>query len=80
MSKRNQQSPTAVILDGCALLWTIAWPDQGKVQDVVNLFIDLMLKYIAISDVYLYHIFWQLMLFLDVIQYPHFILLERKPY
>ena len=53
MSKRNQQSPTAVILDGCALLWTIAWPDQGKVEDVVDLFIDLMLNYIAISDVYL---------------------------
>ena len=38
-SKHVQPQPNAVILDGCALLWSQHCPDQGKVQDVVNLFV-----------------------------------------
>ena len=51
ISKRIQPPPTAVILDGCALLWTLPWPD--KVQDVVNLFVAGMLQWLTASDVYL---------------------------
>ena len=52
-SKHVQSQPNAVILAGCALLWTLHWPDQGKVQYVANLFVAQMLQWLKDSDVYL---------------------------
>ena len=34
---RNRQLPKVVILDGCALLWTVPWPaSPAKVSDFIN--------------------------------------------
>ena len=36
-SERNKMSPTVVIMDGCAVLWTVAWPaSPSYVPDFVS--------------------------------------------
>ena len=53
VSKRTQQSHTAVILDGCALIWALPWPDQGTVQNIVDSFVVEILRWLKESDIYL---------------------------
>lgn len=43
----------AVIIDGCAVLWTIHWPTQGTVQDFANSFVSYTLSKVRACDVYL---------------------------
>ena len=35
-SSRTLPTPDTIVVDGCAILWTIQWPTHGTVQDYVN--------------------------------------------
>ena len=35
-SSRTLPTPETIVVDGCAILWTIQWPKHGTVQEYVN--------------------------------------------
>ena len=44
-SVRNQQPPTVVVLDGCAVLWTVPWPAvPAKVSAFIAAAVDAILQ------------------------------------
>ena len=53
MSARLQSPPDSVIVDGCALLWTVHWPSRGTVQNLVDTFYKYIGEKLISSDVYL---------------------------
>ena len=52
-SRRTQISANAIVIDGCALLWTVHWPPVGTVKDVASSVWSQVLKYLQCSNVYL---------------------------
>ena len=52
-SSRIQGVPDAVIIDGCAMLWTVHWPTSGKVEDYVINFMGTINYHLQRCDVYL---------------------------
>ena len=52
-SSRIQGVPDAVIIDGCAMLWTVHWPTSGKVEDYVINFMRTIKYHLQRCDVYL---------------------------
>lgn len=40
-------------LDGCAVLWVITWPTNGKVHDFLNAFRRNITRHLQSCDVYL---------------------------
>ncbi|XP_078661436.1 uncharacterized protein LOC144905583 [Branchiostoma floridae x Branchiostoma belcheri] len=53
VSQRLVEKPEVEILDGCALLWVIHWPNQGTVADFVNAFTKNVMERVANQDTYL---------------------------
>lgn len=53
MSSRLAKNPDATIIDGCAILWIIHWPNKGTLQDYVNNFVSYISTKTDKSDVYL---------------------------
>ena len=53
MSARLQLPPDVIIVDGCALLWTVHWPSKGTVQNLVDEFYKYIGEKLISSDVYL---------------------------
>ena len=46
--------PDAIGIDGCAYLWSVAWPKKGStIKDFVEAFITLIKTDLRIADVYL---------------------------
>lgn len=37
-SNRNTRDPDVIIIDGCAILWSIHWPKNATVQDYIDAF------------------------------------------
>lgn len=52
-SSRIQGVPDAVIIDGCAMLWTVHWPTNGTVEDYVINFMGTIKYHLECCDVYL---------------------------
>ena len=52
-SSRTQGTPNVVIIDGCAMLWTVHWPTNGTVLDYVVNFMETIKYHLARYDVYL---------------------------
>ena len=52
-SQRNALSPTALVVDVSAVLWTIDWPSHGTVDTFISNFKFWLSKRITKSDVYL---------------------------
>ena len=50
---RLTEGVEATIIDGCAVLWSVHWPNKGTVQDYINNFCDYVMSKTAHSDVYL---------------------------
>ena len=53
ISTRLGPQPEVTILDGCAILWVIHWPNRGIVQDFVDNFMSYIMAKVDKSDVYL---------------------------
>ena len=53
MSFRLATNPDVTIIDGCAILWLIHWPNKGTVQDYVNNFVSYVSTRTNKSDVHL---------------------------
>ena len=52
-SSRIQGIPDAVIIDGCAMLWTVHWPTSGTVENHVINFMGSIKYHLERGDVYL---------------------------
>ena len=52
-SERIDKQPDAVVVDGCAVQWLIAWTTNGTVLDFVNKFTNYVLQKVKQTDVYL---------------------------
>jgi len=52
-SQRLVEKSEVEILDGCAILWIINWPNQGTVADFVNGFTRNVMRRVASQDTYL---------------------------
>ena len=53
LSQRLVEKAEVEILDGCAILWVINWPNKGTVADFVNGFTRNVMKRVASQDTYL---------------------------
>ena len=53
VSARAVGLPDAFFLDGCAILWIVAWPSKGTVGSFIENFCKYMLDKLKIADVYL---------------------------
>ena len=53
VSESVSQSHDAVFLDGSALLWTVSWPQNGKVEDFIKNFKNKISFHLKYQDVYL---------------------------
>ena len=51
-SSRTSMQPQVVIIDGCAILWVIHWPESGTVQNIIDGLINYVIKLLKESDVY----------------------------
>ena len=51
-SSQTLSFPDTIIIDGCALLWIIQWPNQGVIQDFVNNVLEYVFRKFEHSDVY----------------------------
>jgi len=47
LSQRLVEKAEVEILDGCAILWVINWPNKGTVADFVNGFTRNVMKRVA---------------------------------
>ena len=52
-AKRTQCQPDVFVLDGCALLWTVHWPEKGTVKDFAEAFYKKVWTFLTQADVYL---------------------------
>ena len=52
-SLRITPDPQVLVLDGCAILWTLHWPVLGTVHDLVTAMETCLRQKLAICDVYL---------------------------
>ena len=50
-SSRTLPTPGTIVVDGCAILWTIQWPKHGTVQDYVNNVLEYIFGKLQHSDV-----------------------------
>ena len=53
VSARAVDKADAIVIDGCALLWSVHWPEKGTVKEYVDNFISHVSKKAQYSDVYL---------------------------
>ena len=53
VSTRLTRSPDAIIIDGCALLWSVHWPVNGTVDDHAVNFMGIIGYHLRAGDVYL---------------------------
>lgn len=52
-SSRTLGVSDAVIIDGCAMLWTVHWPTNGNIEDYVMNFMRTIKYHLECCDVYL---------------------------
>ena len=52
-SSRTVERPDLIVLDGCAILWTINWPIPGTLLDLVNAVAAYVHARLMNSDVHL---------------------------
>lgn len=52
-SSRMTPNPEVVVLDGCAILWTIHWPVPGRIIDLIAAVETYLRQKLVQSDVYL---------------------------
>ena len=53
VSMRLTRYPDAIIIDGCALLWSIHWPVSGTVEDYAVNLMGIIGYHLRAGDVYL---------------------------
>ena len=53
VSSRVVDKVDATVIDGCALLWSVHWPEKGTAKDYVDNFSEYVMRKAAHSDVYL---------------------------
>jgi len=56
-SSRITPNPKILVLDGCAILWTLHWPVPGTVADLVTEIETYLCRKLAVCDEYRYLIF-----------------------
>ena len=54
-SLRTLTHPDVIMLDGCALIWSVYWPTSGTMGDVVQIMVEFLQKRMDYTDVY--HVF-----------------------
>ena len=52
-SSRTTPNPDVIVLDGCAILWTIHWPVPGRIVDLITAMETYLRQNLIQSDVYL---------------------------
>ncbi len=52
-SLRTVPNPDIVMLDGCAILWSVHWPVSGMMKDLVQVIAKYVTTRLTVSDVYL---------------------------
>lgn len=52
-SSRAVAPPDAFVLDGCAILWVVRWPNKGTVEDYIRNFTQHLKYYFNKADTYL---------------------------
>ena len=52
-TQRNVLTPTAIVVDVSALLWTLRWPANGTVETLITTFKVWLSEYLNDSDIYL---------------------------
>lgn len=52
-SLRITPDPQVLVLDGCAILWTLHWPVPGTVEDLITAMETYLRQKLSICDVYL---------------------------
>ena len=53
ISSRLAPQPDVIIVDGCAILWVVHWPNRGTVLDFVRNFASFIYVKVDMCDVYL---------------------------
>ncbi|MES9884531.1 MAG: hypothetical protein ABW185_27110 [Sedimenticola sp.] len=53
VTERAFEQPDVVVVDGCAVMWTIHWPVKGTVKEYVDNFCSHIYKLVLQNDVYL---------------------------
>ena len=53
VSTQLTRSPDAIIIDGCALPWSVHWPVSGIVEDYAVNFMGIIGYHLRAGDVYL---------------------------
>ena len=53
VSRRSSPNPDKLIIDVCALLWTICWPTSGTVKDFAEAFLKIISSFVQIAQVFL---------------------------
>ena len=51
-SLRTVTHPDVIMLDGCALLWSVYWPASGTMGDVVQIMVEYLQKPMDYTDVF----------------------------
>ena len=52
-ARLQANDPTAIFIDGCALLWVVSWPARGTVSDYVNNFMQYLSEKLKNANVFL---------------------------
>ena len=50
VSSRSMTKPSLLVVDGCAILWVINWPTNGKLSDYVGNFCDFIFLHLQSND------------------------------
>ena len=45
VSKRSTKAADVIVLDGCAILWIVHWPENGKLLDYVTSFVHKVVSF-----------------------------------
>ena len=53
ISPQNSENPSAMIVDGCAVLWTVSWPSSGTVEDYLQSFLDYLVCLLSKGEIHL---------------------------
>ena len=53
VSSRTVDNVDVTVIDGCALLWSVHWPEKGTVKDYVDNICEYLMRKVVHSDVYL---------------------------
>ena len=53
ISPQSSEKPSAIIVDGCAILWTVSWPSNGTVEDYLQSVLEYLLRLLSKGEIHL---------------------------